>query len=148
MTSKAKIPQELLDLLQSVRGKRAICQGKFDKRYLQIDHRIPYEIAGERGFPENDTSIYMLVCATCNRAKSWSCEHCPNWRTKALNSCRACYWVNPLDYTHIALREVRRVAIFWDEDEIEVYQTLQLLAGEADLAVPDYVKQIIRAYIT
>jgi hypothetical protein len=42
-------------------GKCAICNGTFESRYLQVDHRIPYEIAGE--FPGDlDSLNFMLLC--------------------------------------------------------------------------------------
>ncbi|MBZ0308561.1 MAG: HNH endonuclease [Anaerolineae bacterium] len=63
-------------LLEKQHGKCAICLTAFEERYLQIDHCIPYEIAGET---ERQINEYMLLCGSCNRAKSWSCEHCTNW---------------------------------------------------------------------
>lgn len=45
-----------------------------DERDLQIDHRVPYEVAGESN--ELKTEDFMLLCGSANRAKSWSCEHC------------------------------------------------------------------------
>src|SRR3990172_7123007 len=52
-------------------GKCAICSGRFEPRYLQIDHRVPYEVAGDAPNPEWDPVDYMLICGSCNRAKSW-----------------------------------------------------------------------------
>lgn len=46
-----------------------------EERLLQVDHRIPYEIGGEQD--ENDIDCYMLLSPSANRAKSWTCEHCP-----------------------------------------------------------------------
>ena len=68
-------------------GKCAVCAGQFEKRYLQIDHRIPYEIAGDMDHLNRDAKDYMLLCAACNRAKSWSCEYCPNWNNKSATIC-------------------------------------------------------------
>nr|HMN31238.1 HNH endonuclease signature motif containing protein [Caldilineaceae bacterium] len=34
-------------LYEECEGKCAICQGEFALRELQVDHRIPYEIAGD-----------------------------------------------------------------------------------------------------
>ncbi len=53
-----------------------ICLTEYEARYLQIDHRIPYEVAGDSYETERDSGEYMLLCRSCNRAKSWSCEHC------------------------------------------------------------------------
>ena len=72
-------PKSLKDqLYQNSGGKCAVCQSSFEARYLQVDHRVPYEVAGD---VSDDWVVdeYMLVCGSCNRAKSWSCEHCINW---------------------------------------------------------------------
>lgn len=132
------------DLYNKSEGKCAICVGKFEKRYLQIDHRVPYAIAGDINHFNRDTQDYMLLCAACNRAKSWSCEHCPNWQTKSPKICSQCYWASPQDYTHISLREVRRTDVIWDEDEINIYNELKDTARKADFTIPDYVKRIVR----
>lgn len=47
-----------------------------DEAQLQIDHRVPYEIAGDA--VSLNSRDFMLLCGSANRAKSWSCEHCEN----------------------------------------------------------------------
>jgi hypothetical protein len=72
-------PRELKKKLVQRHGSRChICSTEFEERYLQIDHRVPYEVAGDVAFDENDIASYMLLDGSCNRAKSWSCEHCRN----------------------------------------------------------------------
>ena len=122
----------------------AICSASFETRYLQIDHRIPYEIAGDTDYQTRNIADYMLLCGSCNRAKSWSCEQCPNWQTKLSQVCQQCYWASPENYTHIALHEVRRVDIIWHEDEIEVYEELKEIAEQLTMPMPQYIKQIIQ----
>jgi hypothetical protein len=128
-------------------GKCSICSGNFEQRYLQVDHRVPYEVAGdmEDGLnPEN----FMLVCGSCNRAKSWSCEHCANWqRGKSPQVCMKCYWANPESYVHIALREVRRTDILWNENEVQLYENLKEIAVKNQFPIPDYVKKVIAKHI-
>ncbi len=34
-------------LYKKQNGKCAICSGRFEERYLQVDHRVPYEVAGD-----------------------------------------------------------------------------------------------------
>mgnify|MGYP002623391435 FL=1 len=92
------------ELYKSGKGRCAVCAGKFEKRYLQVDHRVPYEIAGDIDHLQRNAQDYMLLCAACNRAKSWSCEHCPNWNTKSSNICLQCYWAFPNNYAHIACK--------------------------------------------
>ena len=134
-------------LYEESSGKCAICSGKFENRYLQIDHRIPYEIAGDDDPLERDTADYMLLCGSCNRAKSWSCEHCANWTAKSPSVCTHCYWAYPDNYTHVALREVRRLDILWDEDEVKTYEELKRIAEEQEVEIPDYVKRIIERHV-
>jgi len=131
-------------LYKSYDEKCAVCLGHFEKRYLQIDHRIPYEIAGEKKFFKSDDKNYMLLCGSCNRAKSWSCEHCENWRSKKSSKiCTKCYWAFPDEYSHIALREIKRMDIIWEGKETGVYNKLKNNAKKNNEKLPDYVKKII-----
>jgi len=132
--------QKLLDAYGS---KCTICCSTFSHRYLQIDHRIPFEVAGE---PKEKWNIqdYMLLCGSCNRAKSWSCEHCQNWIDHDPSVCQSCYWVNPSGYLHVALRLIRRMDISWTEDEIHEYEKLQRMAKASQQDLPDFVKSILK----
>jgi len=133
-------------LYEEAEGRCAICNGEFESRYLQIDHKVPYGIAGEN--ETIDTKDYMLVCGSCNRAKSWSCEHCANWLSdKSLAICMKCYWGNPRNYTHIALQEIRRLDIIWEGEEVEVYERLKKMAQEMDVEIPSYVKELIGKHL-
>ena len=117
-------------------------------RDLQIDHRVPYEVAGdgeEVGLKPED---FMLLCGSANRAKSWSCEHCENGRSlKKREVCLSCYWASPEDYEHIAMRQVRRLDLIWQGDEVEHYEALKKQARDLSVEVPAYVKAIIKAAI-
>ncbi len=134
-------------LYEKTKGKCGICFGRFESLYLQIDHRIPYEVAGETG-GERDLAHYMLLCGSCNRAKSWSCEHCQNIVSgKNPDICSKCYWANPEDYLHIALRETRRLDLVWEGDEVKTYQRLKRKAQEARAEMPSYVKRVISQHV-
>lgn len=115
LQGRLTFPKTLKDALYAKQsGRCAICGGNFEPRYLQVDHRIPYEVAGDiQG--ELNLDAFMLLCGPCNRAKSWSCEHCENWiEEKSPAICLNCYWASPENYIHIALREIRRADIFWE----------------------------------
>ena len=112
---------------------------------LQIDHRIPFEIAGEpTGVPNpND---FMLLCGSANRAKSWSCEHCENrLNAKDKTICLSCYWAFPEDYKHVATLPVRRLDLIWQGDSVKQYDRLKKDAAAVNQKIPDYVKSIITA---
>jgi len=126
----------------------SICGGRFEARYLQIDHRVPYEVAGDQAIGERNIEDYQLLCGECNRAKSWSCEHCPNWlKEKQPSICLTCYWAKPENYLHIALRRIRRIDIVWNENEMELYEQLRTKATESGETTPDYVKKIISKFL-
>ncbi len=125
-----------------------ICLEKFKNRYLQVDHRIPYEVAGDEESSERKVEDYMLLCGSCNRAKSWSCENCPNWSEgKEDEICKSCYWANPEEYKHIALREERRLDFIWQENQISVYNRLKNIANQKQMNLPDFVKSILKKHI-
>ena len=149
LAGRMAFPKKLKgDLYEISGGKCAVCSGDFESRYLQIDHRIPYEVAGDAATLEWKMEEYMLLCGSCNRAKSWSCEHCANWlNDQSLQVCSTCYWANPENHVHIALREVRRIDILWDEHEIQTYERLKRLAQEHDFTIPDYVKVILTRHL-
>jgi hypothetical protein len=120
----------------------------YESRYLQIDHRVPYEVIGDSGTAEREPSDFMLLCGSCNRAKSWSCEHCVNGNeTKSPEICQTCYWANPLSYTHVSLRDIRRIDIVWTEDEVTIFEQLKVRAEAQGQPVPEFVKVIVANYL-
>lgn len=131
--------------LVKANGSRCqICLQEYEERYLQIDHRVPYEVAGDVEFDERDADSYMLVCGSCNRAKSWSCEHCDNWeKIKSAMTCRTCYWASPESYTHIAVKEARRLDVVWLGAETEAYDALKRTADASREPMPEYVKRVL-----
>lgn len=139
-------PKNLKKDLAEIGGSRcAICLTEYQSRELQIDHRVPYEVGGE---PEgnSDPSDFMLLCGSCNRAKSWSCEHCRNWTDeKDEEICRTCYWATPQRHAHIALRLVRRLDITWIDTEVPEYERLAALAEHFKEDLPEFVKSVVRA---
>jgi hypothetical protein len=87
----------------------------------------------------------MLVCGSCNRAKSWSCEHCPNGlEAKDPKVCTACYWANPLKYTHVATADIRRLDVTWTGSEVADFDAAKAKAGRGDGALPRFVKDAVR----
>ena len=134
------------DLISRYGSRCAICSCDYEPRYLQIDHRVPYQVAGDvTGEP--DPAEFMLICGSCNRAKSWSCEHCRNWTTDHdPRICNTCYWASPVKYAHIALRVVRRLDVVWTEEEVPDYEHLLRLSKTAKEELPDFVKAVLRRH--
>lgn len=123
----------------------SICSEKYDDRYLTIDHRVPYEVAGDSAADERVPAAFMLVCGTCQRKKSWSCEQCDNWKvTKALDVCQSCYWASPENYTHLAGKRIRRAEIVWSDDEVEIFDKLSQTAGDKGLSIQEVIKRLVQ----
>ncbi len=141
-----ELKRKLLDLYGS---KCAIYLEKFDAQLLQIDHRIPFEVAGDAEAKMDDPTAYMLLSGSANRAKSWSCEHCVNWRQlKDSQICRRCYWAFPDDYDHVAMMQARRADIVWVGSETAIYDMLRKQTLELQKGIPAYIKEIIEKHIT
>lgn len=140
------LPRELKDHLSTrSNGKCEICSAPFEERYLQVDHRVPYEVAGDVRFEHQEPADFMLVCGSCQRSKSWSCEHCDNWiHMKSVEHCQTCYWASPDDYEHVALEERRRIDLVWVGDDVENYGQLQSMADQLGLTVKDYIRSLLR----
>jgi hypothetical protein len=141
---RVSFPKEFKKKLYDLsKGKCAICNGKFEERYLQIDHKTPYEVGGDNA-EEWNINDFMLLCGSCNRAKSWSCEHCANWKSNnKLDLCVQCYWGNPTNYNHIALKAIRRLDLQWEGEDVKQFDTLKTIAENEEIELPDFVKHII-----
>lgn len=132
-------------LIQTHKSKCAICSAGFENRYFQVDHRIPYELAGDVSPDERVLDDYLPLCGSCNRAKSWSCEHCPNWlKQKDDLICETCYWASPTQYTHVATMEIRRLDVVWEQDEVKDYNLLFETAKKHNRPLPIFVKMVLQ----
>ena len=135
------LPKKERDALIHAAGDK--CQICGAAPNLQVDHRIPYEVAGESEHGEEEP--YQILCGSCNRKKSWTCERCPNWsKTKSLDVCRLCYWASPSNYSHIAMQEQRRVELVWIGDEVKDFERLKEKATGMQRTVPEEIKQILK----
>lgn len=142
-TGRKAFSKKFKDALLAIYGKRCgICNATLEGRYLQIDHRVPYQVSGDPGIQASED--FMLICGSCNRAKSWSCEHCVNWtENKVVKVCQTCYWADPLHYAHIALRQIRRLDLVWSEAETADFDRLRAVAEKVDAELPDFVKDVL-----
>ena len=122
-------------------GERcAICSGMFPGNILQIDHNVPYEVGGDPD-GERNPDAYMLLCPSCNRTKSWTCEQCPNWLTaKDAATCTRCLLGSPTDYSHIATTPRRRLTLDWSAGEVGDFDRLKREADAAGQSVEQFAK--------
>lgn len=139
-------PKSLKNTLLERDGEQCqLCRGTFPGNTLQIDHRVPYEVSGDNEGelqPEN----FMLLCGSCNRAKSWACEHCENWKAiKDAVICKTCMFASPDRYDHIAMNRRRQLTLNWKEDEVQDYDKLNRQASQEGQQLEEYVKRILKS---
>lgn len=126
-------------------ARDAFTQEQLEPRYLQIDHRVPYQVAGDDAFDEGNLDAYMLIDASSQRAKSWSCENCRNaQQDRILETCQQCFWAFPENYTHVAMEPVRRLDIEWRGPEVEAFDQLRLRAEREGVTVAALVKRMLQ----
>ncbi|WIE74497.1 HNH endonuclease signature motif containing protein [Curtobacterium sp. MCSS17_007] len=136
------LPKAFTDRVKESTGfKCEVCQGKFAGRVLQADHRVPFAIAGDQ--PEMLLEDFMPLCAPDNRAKSWSCEHCPNWTIRDASACERCFWAHPDDYTHVELRAERRLNLVFQETEVQTYDDVRERASAEGKSVQQVAKEAL-----
>lgn len=131
------IPKPFSDELKELAGfKCGICSGVFAGRELQADHRVPFMIGGDK--PTFEFADFMPLCASDNRAKSWSCENCENWTKRDVSMCETCFWAHPESYTHVAGRKERRLTITFQNDAVGIYDSLEADAAKNGQTISEY----------
>ena len=135
---RQNIPKKERDRIIENAGRRChICSSTHN---LQVDHRVPYEVAGET--EAGTTNAFQVLCGSCNRTKSWECEHCANSLTlKDVELCRTCYWANSEAYEHVALRAQRRVDLVWNENDFKDFDLLQKEADDCGKSIKELIKE-------
>lgn len=132
-------------LLKENGNKCSLCGGEFLETILQIDHKVPYEVSGDR-HEERNLEDFMLLCPSCNRGKSWTCEHCKNWSTMKMPSmCQICMFASPNKYEHIAMKEKRSLTLVWEATEVQHYESLERDAHLANQDIRQYAKDMLKA---
>lgn len=125
------------DELFAAHGYRcAVCGGVFITRMLQVDHRIPFAVGGD---PPPELMHYMPLCGSDNRAKSMSCETCPNWQVRDVNTCKICYWHDPENYKHVATVDERRLTITARGGHVATVDALKSEADAAGMTLGEFV---------
>lgn len=149
LAGRLALTKKLKAQLVALGGPRcAIYLKELDESELQIDHRIPFEVAGDDPKDMSNPAAYMLLSGSANRAKSWSCQHCANWlELRNPQICRKCYWAYPEDYEHVAMRQARRADILWTGDEIPSYERLRKRTLELQKDIPEYIKEIVEEHL-
>lgn len=139
-TGRLQLPKKERDaIIEAAGGKCQLCGATHD---LQVDHRVPYQVAGEslKGTP----NPCMVLDGTCNRRKSWICEHCPNlMKYKKVNTCKTCYWANPEQHSHVAMEELRRVDVVFTGQETKAFDKFRQRCQQRAESVVDGLKELV-----
>jgi hypothetical protein len=140
-TGRIVIAKKERDALIERNGSKCnICGGVHN---LQLDHRIPYEVAGES--QRDEKGPHQVLDGTCNRKKSWACEHCENLlKLKDFDICRSCYWASPEAYSHVAMKQERRVDLVWIGSEVATFERVEKEAERNHRSVAEEIKTKIR----
>jgi hypothetical protein len=135
------LPKKERDALIHAAGDE--CQICGADHNLQVDHRIPYEVAGES--QRGEEQPYQILCGSCNRKKSWTCEQCTNWlQTGSLDVCRSCYWAEPTTYSHVAMQQQRRLDLVWIGNEVNDFERIRAEATRQGRDLPDQIKRALK----
>ncbi len=142
-TGRKRIPKAFRDeLLKLAGGRCAHCGGAFPDRALQVEHRIPHEIAGE--VDQFRLADFQMFCGPCNRSKSWTCEReCPNWTKRSAAVCATCMWASPEGYEHIAMRQRRQVTLTWDGADVETFDSIRAAAQAEGVDVATHLQRLL-----
>jgi hypothetical protein len=121
-------------------NKCELCGAAHD---LQVDHRVPYQVAGES--LKDDASPYMALDGSCNRRKSWACEHCKNFtRIRKVRVCRQCYWANPQEHKHVAMLPIHRAEIVWEGEDCAAFDKFEAKCKRENITLADGLKKLIQ----
>lgn len=133
------------ELVQRYGARDTITGEALEERYLQIDHRVPYQVGGDVPGSELDVEDFMLLDASSQRAKSWSCEHCANLlEIHDPLICAECFWAFPEDHRHVAMTQKRRADITWQGEETAEFDALKKAAEAADETPSEFLKHLVR----
>lgn len=126
-------------VIKAAGGKCQLCGATHD---LQVDHRVPYQVAGESLKAEENA--YMVLCGTCNRRKSWVCEHCPNLlKLKRVKTCKSCYWANPERHLHVAMNPIRRLDLLFEGEDAKRFDAFRKRCEGKRRSVEECLKELV-----
>ena len=112
---------------------------------LQVDHRIPYRVVGDERTPAWRIEDFMLVDASSQRSKSWSCEACENWKANRDPAiCRTCFWAFPEAYAHIAMEDIRRTDIVWRGSDVPLHDRIKARADKEGITMAEALLRLSR----
>jgi 5-methylcytosine-specific restriction endonuclease McrA len=128
--------------VEIIRRAQNRCQICGSEHNLQVDHCVPFEVAGERLSGTDDA--FLVLCGSCNRTKSWACEHCPNWSQRDQTVCQCCYWAGPPEFAHVATIAQFRIDLVWSGGELADCTRILESALQSNRSIQDEIKSRLR----
>lgn len=149
LSGRKSWPKDFKIKLSEKYGQRChLSDAELPLRALQVDHRIPYEIDGDSATKALDLKEFMLLSGTMNTAKAWSCRNCKNTiEKKEKKICQSCYWAYPEKYSHVAMKDIRRLDLVWQGKEVKDYDQLIELSREEKVELPEFIKLALKKLI-
>ncbi len=127
-------------IIANAGSKCELCGAAHD---LQVDHRVPYQVAGES--LKDSAAPYMALDGSCNRRKSWACEHCRNFtELHEIKICQQCYWANPEQHKHVAMRPFRRAEIVWEGGDCRAFDEFEAKCRREGITLAEGLKKLIQ----
>ena len=141
------IPKAFRNRLLARYGERDCITGaSLPATMLQVDHRIPYRVAGDPEAPTWLIEDFMLLDASSQRSKSWSCEHCENWKSiRDTAICRTCFWAFPEKYAHVAMDGVRRTDVVWRGSDVHLHDRIKDRADAEGITMAEALLRLVRS---
>lgn len=142
-SGRTQLTEQLKKALINKYGCKCNLYGEeYPARFLQPDHRIPYEIGGD---PDDmmDLDYFMLLSPSANRDKSWACEHCENWEIQDIEMCKVCYYAFPEQYEHVAGKSEKKIELVFNDDDMTIYNKIIEMANEQKISKQDLIKRIL-----
>lgn len=135
------LPKRERDAIIAAAGNKCeLCGAGHD---LQVDHRVPYQVAGES--LRNEPNPYMALDGSCNRRKSWECEHCDNFtKYRKFQVCHQCYWANPREHKHVAMQPIRRIDLVWNGSDCKVFDRFRQKCEREGKTVAEGFKSLLK----
>ena len=159
--SKRNYPPEFLELLKSVKARRPrtvidhiLEKGQITTEELKDiygynhpprairdvrEHGIPIETFRVTGSDGRKIAAYKFGNPSAVRAAQLS--------GRTAFSCRSCYWAFPESYSHVAMREIRRLDILWVGEEVIEFHQLKETAEKVGEETPAYVKNVLKNHL-
>lgn len=146
---RSTFSKEFKSKLLTAQHKRcAICNEEYDEKYLQIDHRIPYQFSGDK--IKLDEKDFMLLCAECNRKKDRATETgCSKtcFKTNDIKIIGSCFWASPENYTHICMEPIRRMELSWTGENVKDFDALVKISHKQKTTPQEIIKQLLKDFL-